>query len=116
MNTDTQTNQAPSVGQRESVVALLLEHGPEGATNTELNARLWELRRAGHNIRTENLGNGLFRFVLVSAQHQSGNSNNWSDHRDADPVRNEATSPANYERRTRELHDRAMPLFAGVRP
>jgi hypothetical protein len=69
-----------SSGQRERILELLLERGSKGATNVELNeicflygARIWELRRAGHNIKTENVGDGLFRFTLISSQPHDSN-------------------------------------------
>lgn len=56
---------------RERILRLLRARGPAGATNLELNAicfrfggRLFELRRRGHTIRTENRGSGVFLFVL----------------------------------------------------
>lgn len=59
--------------QLDRILTLLRERGAAGATNVELNAicfrygaRLWELRKAGYNIRTESLGDGLYRFTLLS--------------------------------------------------
>jgi hypothetical protein len=59
--------------QREQILQLLRERGSAGATNIELNeiafrygGRIHELRRLGHTIRTENLGDGRFRFVFVA--------------------------------------------------
>ncbi len=59
--------------QRDEILSFLEARGPAGATNVELNeigfrygARLWELRKEGYRIRTESLGDGLFRFTLLS--------------------------------------------------
>jgi hypothetical protein len=94
------TSKIPS--QRDQILRLLRERGPSGVTNVELNgicfrygARLWELRREGHSIRTENRGSGVFAFVL-----------------DAQPGK---PSQSNYMRRAHEEAAQAMPLFAGVR-
>jgi hypothetical protein len=60
-----------SPAQREQILAILQERGQEGVRNTELNnvcfrygARIHELRKAGHKIKTVNEARGLFRFVL----------------------------------------------------
>jgi len=60
-----------AAAQRDQILALLQERGRAGAKNVELNligfrygARIWELRRAGHQIITINEGDGVFRFVL----------------------------------------------------
>ena len=58
--------------QRDEILSFLEARGPDGATNAELNeigfrygARLWELRRMGWRIRTESLGDGLYKFTLL---------------------------------------------------
>jgi hypothetical protein len=126
MNGDHETR---SPAQRQRILALLQERGADGITNSELNrvcfrygARIRELRRAGHNIRTDNLGDGLFRFVLGSPE---ANPNSWTNSEPADgdheqdlAVPHGDVGPASltdYDRRTRELRGKAMPLFAGVR-
>lgn len=60
-----------SPAQRQQILELLAERGTEGASNAELNnvcfrygARIFELRKMGHKIRTVNKGEGMFRFVL----------------------------------------------------
>ena len=52
---------------------LLRVAGLAGVTNRELNkvgyrygARLWELKKEGYCIRTESLGDGLYKFTLLS--------------------------------------------------
>jgi hypothetical protein len=62
------------LAQRARILALLRERESTGATNVELNqfcfrygARLWELRRAGHKIRTKSCGSGVFVFILEPA-------------------------------------------------
>ena len=60
-----------STNQRERILALLIERGPQGVTNVEFNrdvcfrygARIFELRRQGYRIETVRFGEGLFRFV-----------------------------------------------------
>ena len=63
--------------QRERILRLLRERGPEGVSNVELNqvgyrygARLWELRKQGFSIQTIREGESLSRFVLVSEPEQ----------------------------------------------
>jgi hypothetical protein len=118
---DARHSQVRESGQRGRILELLQERGTEGATNIELNeicfrygARLWELRRAGHNIRTENLGDGLFRFVLISSESHNSNIGVSEDVTSRGDIK-----PAHlndYARRAREVRDRAMmPLFAGRR-
>jgi len=109
----SEPRQIRSSRQRERILELLLERGSEGVTNVELNevcfrygARIWELRRAGHNIHTANLGEGLFRFTLISSQ--SPNSNGVGE--DATSGGDKPTDRDDYARRTRK----ALPLFAGV--
>jgi hypothetical protein len=57
--------------QRERILALLLERGPQGATNVELNAigfrfgaRVHEIRKAGWDVETKQESESLFRFIL----------------------------------------------------
>jgi Helix-turn-helix domain len=57
--------------QRDRILALLRDRGPEGISNIELNvlcfrygARIWELRRIGFEIDTIRIGDGMFRFVF----------------------------------------------------
>lgn len=95
---------AQSTAQRQRILDLLRERGLAGVTNFELNATccmgfgatIYELRKMGFSIRTIREGDSEFRFVLV-----------------AEPEHPQP-QPSEYDRRTRELHDRAMPLFAGV--
>jgi hypothetical protein len=108
---------AQSPAQRQRILELLLERGPEGATNVELKAicfrygvRIWELRRVGLQIRTENLGDGFFQFVLISSQLPNSNVGVRRDATSKDDA--EPEDPHDYARRTRELRDQAMPLFA----
>lgn len=61
-----------SHGQRDKILAWLRMRGAQGVLNTELNtlcmrfgARIWELRKAGYDIKTEKLDESRFRFVLV---------------------------------------------------
>ena len=91
-----------ALSQCDQILQLLRERGAAGITNVELNAicfrygaRLWELRREGHSIRTENRGSGVFAFVL-----------------DAQPAK---PSKSDYMRRAHEEAAQAMPLFAGLR-
>ena len=68
--------QAPEIKRQAAKRLLILGRLQDGpATGYELfaagggfryAARLHELRRAGHNITTENLGEGVFRYTLVS--------------------------------------------------
>jgi hypothetical protein len=60
-----------SASQRQQILELLRERGSGGVTNAELNevcfrygARIFELRKAGHKIKTVGGPKGLFRFVL----------------------------------------------------
>jgi hypothetical protein len=59
--------------QRDRILALLRVSGLAGVTNRELNkvgyrygARLWELKKEGYDIRTESLGDGLYKFTLLN--------------------------------------------------
>ncbi len=90
-----------ALSQRDEILRLLRERGPAGATNMELNekcfrygARLWELRREGHSIRTENRGDGVFVFILDTQPSKAPESE--------------------YMRRAREEQAQAAPLFAAV--
>ena len=63
--------------QREKILEILKERGQEGVHNTELNnvcfrygARIYELRKLGHRIKTVNEARGLFRFVLECSGEQ----------------------------------------------
>jgi predicted AAA+ superfamily ATPase len=63
--------------QREKILEILQERGHEGVRNTELNnvcfrygARIYELRKMGHKIKTVNEARGLFRFVLERPSEQ----------------------------------------------
>ena len=58
--------------QRERIVELLKERGELGATNAELSrialcyqTRVFELVEQGYEIKLENLGKGLVKYVLV---------------------------------------------------
>jgi hypothetical protein len=57
--------------QRQQILDLLIERGEQGVRNTELNkicfrygARIFELRKLGHDIKTVKESDGLYRFVL----------------------------------------------------
>ena len=57
---------------KDRIFRLLVSHGAQGATNSELlqvggfryGARIFELRREGWEIETIPSGEGLYRFVL----------------------------------------------------
>ena len=58
-------------GQRLKILKLLHERGSQGATNAELNkicfrfsGRIYELRQAGYDIKTQQESASIFRFVL----------------------------------------------------
>jgi hypothetical protein len=64
------TSKSPA--QRERILVWLRMRGKQGVLNTELTelcmrfgARIHELRKAGHDIKTEKLNESRFRFVLV---------------------------------------------------
>ena len=64
------TSKSPA--QRERILFWLRMRGEQGVLNTELTelcmrfgARIYELRQAGYDIRTERLDESRFRFVLV---------------------------------------------------
>jgi helix-turn-helix protein len=90
-----------SPAQRERILSLLRSRGPVGATNVELNAicfryvaRIFELRKAGFDIKTRREDETEFRFVLVAG---------WPE-----------TKPlSSFEQRRRREEAEAMPLFAG---
>ena len=93
------TSKSPA--QRERILYLLRSRGPVGATNVELNAicfrygaRIFELRKAGFDIKTRREGETEFRFVLVSGASE------------AKPI-------PSFERRRRREEAEALPLFAG---
>ena len=57
--------------QRQKILDVLIERGEQGVRNTELNeicfrygARIFELRKLGHDIKTVKESDGLYRFVL----------------------------------------------------
>ena len=57
--------------QRQKIIDLLIERRELGVRNTELNAicfrygaRIFELRKLGHDIKTVKESDGLYRFVL----------------------------------------------------
>lgn len=61
------------MSQTGKLLNLLKRRGWRGATNVELNricfrysARLFELRRDGYHITTENLKYGVFKYTLVA--------------------------------------------------
>lgn len=61
-----------SPAHRDQILELLKEAGPAGVRNVELNcicfrygARIWELRKAGHKIKTVSEARGMFRFILT---------------------------------------------------
>lgn len=58
-------------GQREKILTWLRMRGAQGVLNIELNeicmrfgARIYELRKAGYDIKTVKLDDSRFRFVL----------------------------------------------------
>lgn len=58
-------------GQRDKILAWLRMRGAKGVLNIELNglcmrfgARIFELRKAGYDIKTVKLDDSRFRFVL----------------------------------------------------
>jgi hypothetical protein len=64
-----------SPAQRQQILELLEKRGAEGASNAELNeicfrygARIFELRKMGHKIRTVTETKGVFRFVLQAEE------------------------------------------------
>jgi hypothetical protein len=64
---------ARTKSQRQVILNLLRQRGNRGAINSELSnialcygKRLSELRERGYKIATENLGNGVVKYVLVS--------------------------------------------------
>ena len=67
---------AKRLGQREHILELLREAGSKGLTSAELyavafrfGARIFELRKAGFNIRTEPIADSqLARFILLPAE------------------------------------------------
>ena len=75
-NPNEQRRQASS---RVLILDALVTAGPRGCTNGELNdisfrygARLLELRKAGHDVESIFVGDGLWRFVLhVPARTQA---------------------------------------------
>jgi helix-turn-helix protein len=90
-----------SPSQRERILSLLRSRGSSGATNLELNAicfrygaRIFELRKAGFDIKTRREGETEFRFVLVGEPE------------------NPKSLPT-FEQRRRREEAGAMPLFAG---
>lgn len=99
------TQRRPS--QKQRILEALRGAGPAGCSNRQLNEicfrytpRMDELRSAGFRIETIRESAGLFRFVLRGEPHQQESARPVSDY------------SAEMER---QLHDRAVPLFAGVR-
>jgi hypothetical protein len=63
-------------GQRDKILTWLRMRGPQGVLNTELTelcmrygARIFELRKAGYDIKTVKLDDSRFRFVLEEEPH-----------------------------------------------
>jgi hypothetical protein len=95
------TPPSKSPAQRERILSPLRSCGLAGATNLELNAscfrygaRIFELRKAGFDIKTFREGETQFRFVLVG---EPGHPK----------------SLPTFEQRRRREEAEAMPLFAG---
>lgn len=98
------TSKRPS--QRDKILAALRAAGSRGLSTSEMlrcggfrySSRLRELRQQNHVITSEPVGNGCFKYVL--------------HHEAPDP----APLPDRAAAVERQLHDKALPLFAGVRP
>jgi Helix-turn-helix domain len=97
------TGSAPpskSPAQRERILSLLRSRGAAGVSNSELNAicfrygaRIFELRKAGHQIETVREGETEFRFVLTEPEASA--------------------QVSRFEHRRREELKREIPLFMG---
>lgn len=98
----TKADQRRAAGAAGKILDMLLAAGDRGCLNTELwaichavNSRVADLRARGFKIETTREGAGVWRYRIA-----------------ADTRKPEAESE--YNRKSRELRDQAMPLFAGA--
>ena len=105
-----------SASQRDKILTWLRMRGAQGVLNTELNelcmrfgARIYELRKAGYDIKTEKLDESRFRFVLVEAQVTSGDASGRES--GAGCLGNVSSAPVRRERPAHEYRKQAS-LFA----
>lgn len=101
--------------QRDKILEILRAAGEQGVTNFELNracclrygARIYELRKLGHNIKTVRVrGEQEFRFVLSSPQPEGSAPVKRSEGSVA-----RGAEPDVFEEARRKFFEPQLPLF-----